>query len=186
MTCKLCIKWDVFFIMLRHKQTIGSEQTLAYWVNVEQIQWVAGWRAWTWDHPFKQTQQPWPRGHTASSRSFNNLLYKKISILLTLVVEYLVVCKCPHDNKILKFAEIICWEFWQSRTSFVNLVCRIPNSFGQTNIRSIVPYLTNWKQTVSSIVSENPVSYKLVFLLVVQGLEHSVIKKSNSLAIDLL
>lgn len=68
----------------------------------------------------------------------------------------------------------------------MNLVCGIPNSLGQTNIRSIVLYLNNWKQTVSSIVSKNPVSYKLVFLSVVQGLEHSVIKKSNSLVIDLL
>lgn len=104
-----------------------------------------------------------------------------------MVFKYLVVCKCPHDNKILKFgAEIICSEFGLSRTSFVNLVCRIPNSFGQTNIRSIVLYLYNWKQTVSSIVFKNLVSYKLVFLSVVQGLEHSVIKKSNSLVIDLL
>ena len=82
-TCKLCIKWDSPLYSVDWK-TISSEQTLAYWVNVEQIQWVAGWRAWTWDHPFIQTQQPWPLGYTASTRSFNNLLYKKISIILTL------------------------------------------------------------------------------------------------------
>lgn len=100
---------------------------------------------------------------------------------------YLVVCKCPRDNKILKFgADKICWEFWQSRTSFVNLVCRVPNSLGQTNIKSNVLYLNNWKQTVSSIVSKIPLCYQLVLLSMLQGLEHSVIKKSNSLVINLL
>ena len=47
-------------------------------------------------------------------------------------------------------------------------------------------YLNNWKQTVPSIVSELLVCCKLVLLSLVQGLEHSVIEKSNSSAVDFL
>ena len=53
---------------------MNTTELLNYW---EQIQRVAWWRAWTWDHPFNQTQRPWSLGHTASTRCFNNLLYKK-------------------------------------------------------------------------------------------------------------
>ena len=89
-----------------------------------------------------------------------------------MVVKYLVVCKCICNNKILKFgADKICWEFWKNRTSFVNLMCKVPNSFGQTNIKSIFLYLNHWKLSVSSIVSKIPVCYKHVFLSIVQGID---------------
>ena len=44
--------------------------------------------------------------------------------------------------KILKFgADKIFWEFWQSETSFVNLLYRVVDLFGQTNMQ------TDYKET---------------------------------------
>ena len=44
--------------------------------------------------------------------------------------------------KILKFgADKIFWEFWQSKTSFVNLLYRVADLFGQTNMQ------TDYKET---------------------------------------
>lgn len=141
------------------KKTIDSKQTRAYWVNVERIQWVAGLRAWAWDHHIYINSVAFTtwlhclhltNTSTTSTRPFNNLLYN-LHFIDTVVVKYVVGESFNRAEQVFS-------------TKCVRLV---PNSFGQTNIRSIVLYLNNWKQTVSSIMSIIPVCYKLVFLSVV-------------------
>ena len=56
-------------------------------------------------------------------------------------MKYLVVCESTHDNKILKFGADKIWEFWQSKTSFANLLYRVADLFGQTNMQ------TDYKET---------------------------------------
>ena len=55
------------------------------------------------------------------------------------------------------------------RAEHGNLMCKVPNSFGQT--LKVFLYPNHWKQTVSSIVSKIPVCYKHVFLSIVQGID---------------
>ena len=75
--------------------------------------------------------------HLNMSFPANRTLRTNFNVIHTLVFE------SAHDYKILIFgADKICWDFWQSRTSFVNVVCRSPNSFGQTSIRSIGFFLS--------------------------------------------
>ena len=99
--------------------------------------------------------------HLNMSFPANRTLRTNFNVIHTLVFE------SAHDYKILIFgADKIWWGFWQSRTRFENVVCRSPNSFRQTSMRSIgvFLYLSNWKQTVSSIESTIRFCYKLVFL----------------------
>lgn len=94
----------------------------------------------------------------------------------TVVFKYLVVCKYTRDNKISKFVDIFGRAEQILSTYCVRYLTPLSK---QTSEVLFFLYLNNWKQTISITVTKIPVSYKLVFLSLVQGLEHSVIKRER-------
>lgn len=56
------LEWFINQTVLNSQHSATYEVQPRSWTqgNREQIQWVAEWRAWTWDYPFIQTQRPWP------------------------------------------------------------------------------------------------------------------------------
>ena len=106
---------------------------------------------------------------------------KGFNVIDTVVIKCLVVCKCAQDNEIYKFgADKIVEIFGRAEQDLLTLCVGYLTPLGKQIWEVVIfLYLNNWKQTVSSIVFKIPVCYKLVFLSLVQGLEHSVIKEQQ-------
>lgn len=145
MPCKLCTKWDSLLYYVEAQKNhwyrtdsglLSKCRTNAVSSRVEDLNlgppiYTISAALTTWPHFLHQILlQP------AVQENFN--------LIDTVVVKYLVVCKCQCDNKIVKFdADKICRDLTE-QNKFCQLVCRVPYFFGQTSIRSIVLYLHNW------------------------------------------